>query len=228
MECSKLSVFNPFSTLLSMYPHRLHVCRDSDAGCTVSCMGGFLCMYCNHDQRHLSRCDLGIRLIHTTAYHPIANGIIERFRRQLKTALKTYPDPNSWATLLPMVLLGIRTALKDDLGCTAAELVMEPACGFLVSSLQQTRQTPRAMLHSSSQQCGSCKLHPLVLLSNSHMLTQHWQLARMFSSDMIRHRNIRLQLFQIAIRYHGHTHRTHPQILTTPIKFSGASCTVSI
>ena len=66
---------------------------------------------------------LGIRRIHTTAYHPIANGIIERFHRQLKTALKTYPDPNSWATLLPMVLLGIHTALKDDLGCTAAELV---------------------------------------------------------------------------------------------------------
>ena len=34
----------------------------------------------------------------------------------------------------------------------------------------------------------------------------------------------RLQLFWIAIRYHDHTHRTHPQILTTPIKINGASC----
>ena len=34
---------------------------------------------------------LGIRRIYTTAYHPISNGIIERFHRQLKAALKTSP-----------------------------------------------------------------------------------------------------------------------------------------
>jgi hypothetical protein len=45
------------------------------------------------------------------------------FQLNVKVSLKTYPDPNSWNTLLPMVLLGIRTALKDDLRCTAAELV---------------------------------------------------------------------------------------------------------
>ena len=66
---------------------------------------------------------LGIQRIHTTAYHPIANGLVERFHRQLKAALKTYPIPERWTTSLPMVLLGIRTALKEDLQCTAAELV---------------------------------------------------------------------------------------------------------
>lgn len=66
---------------------------------------------------------LGIQRIHTTAYHPIANGLVERFHRQLKAALKTYPTPERWTTSLPMVLLGIRTALKEDLRCTAAELV---------------------------------------------------------------------------------------------------------
>jgi len=34
---------------------------------------------------------LGIQRIHTTAYHPIANGMVERLHRQLKAALKTYP-----------------------------------------------------------------------------------------------------------------------------------------
>lgn len=31
---------------------------------------------------------LGTKHIHTTSYHPIANGLVERFHRQLKSALK--------------------------------------------------------------------------------------------------------------------------------------------
>ena len=66
---------------------------------------------------------LGTKHLHTTAYHPIANGIIERFHRQLKSALKAQPHPENWTEALPLALLGVRTALKDDLQCTAAELV---------------------------------------------------------------------------------------------------------
>ena len=66
---------------------------------------------------------LGCKCIRTTSYHPVANGLIERFHRQLKTALKTHPQPTSWTDSLPIVLLGIRTQLKDDLKCTTAELV---------------------------------------------------------------------------------------------------------
>lgn len=51
---------------------------------------------------------LGIKDIHTTAYHPIANGLIDHF----KAVLKTYTE--HWTVSLPMVLLGIRTALKED------------------------------------------------------------------------------------------------------------------
>ena len=35
---------------------------------------------------------LGIKCIRTTAYHPCANGMIERFHRQLKSSIKAYPD----------------------------------------------------------------------------------------------------------------------------------------
>ena len=66
---------------------------------------------------------LGSKRIRTTAYHPIANGIVERFHRQLKASLKCYLNPSHWTEALPMVLLGIRTALKEDLQHTAAELV---------------------------------------------------------------------------------------------------------
>ena len=68
-------------------------------------------------------CLLGAKRIRTTSYHPIANGLIERFHRQLKASLKAQANPTRWTDVLPMVLLGIRTALKDDLHCSAAELV---------------------------------------------------------------------------------------------------------
>ena len=58
---------------------------------------------------------LGATRLRTTAYHPAANGMVERLHRQLKAALKCHA--------LPLVLLGIRTALKEDLKCTAAEMV---------------------------------------------------------------------------------------------------------
>ena len=66
---------------------------------------------------------LGVKRIRTTAYHPIANGIVERFHRQLKAALKCQPSPSNWVGALPLIMLGIRTALKEDLHCSAAELV---------------------------------------------------------------------------------------------------------
>ena len=65
----------------------------------------------------------GTKRIPTTAYHPIANGLVERLHRQLKASLKAQPDSTNWTDLLPMVLLGIRTAVKEDIHCIAAELV---------------------------------------------------------------------------------------------------------
>ena len=66
---------------------------------------------------------LGCKRIRTTSYHPAANGLIERFHRQLKSALKAHPNPIHWTDSLPIVLLGVRTQLKEDIHCTAAELV---------------------------------------------------------------------------------------------------------
>ena len=66
---------------------------------------------------------LGTKRICTTAYHLIANGLVECFHCQLKAALKAQPNADNWVHHLPMVLLGICTALKEDLHCSAAELV---------------------------------------------------------------------------------------------------------
>ena len=66
---------------------------------------------------------LGSKRARTTAYHPQTNGMVERFHRQLKAALKAQLNPDSWMEALPLVLLGIRTALKEDISSTAAEMV---------------------------------------------------------------------------------------------------------
>ena len=66
---------------------------------------------------------LGIRLSATTAYHPQANGLVERMHRRLKEALKARLTGPNWYDQLPWVLLGLRTTVKDDLRCSPAELV---------------------------------------------------------------------------------------------------------
>ncbi|BHF78195.1 hypothetical protein SprV_0602130700 [Sparganum proliferum] len=66
---------------------------------------------------------LGTNRIRTIAYHPQTNGLVERFHRQLRTALMTQPDPCRWSDHFPLVMLSLRSTLKDDVGCTAADLV---------------------------------------------------------------------------------------------------------
>ncbi|BHF73388.1 hypothetical protein SprV_0401646900 [Sparganum proliferum] len=66
---------------------------------------------------------LGCPSIQTTAYHPAANGMVESFHRQLKTALRAVEDPRNRSENLPLALLGIRAALKSGLDCSSAELV---------------------------------------------------------------------------------------------------------
>ncbi|KAK4467605.1 hypothetical protein MN116_000270 [Schistosoma mekongi] len=66
---------------------------------------------------------LGVKRIRTTAYHPMSNGMVERLHRQLKNALAATMTSNDWATKLPIVMLGIRATIKQDIGCSASELV---------------------------------------------------------------------------------------------------------
>ena len=66
---------------------------------------------------------LGTTRFYITTYHPQANGLVERFHRNLKTGLKAHLAGSNWIADLPIVLLGIRATLKEDLSCTSAEMV---------------------------------------------------------------------------------------------------------
>jgi hypothetical protein len=65
--------------------------------------------------------------VQTTAYHPQSNGMMERTHGQLKTALRARLAGLRWPEHLPWVLLGLRTAPKEDSGVSAAELVYAAA-----------------------------------------------------------------------------------------------------
>ncbi|GFX02623.1 transposon Tf2-9 polyprotein [Trichonephila clavipes] len=65
---------------------------------------------------------LGVQKCRTTGYHPQANGMIEELHRPLKSAIKCHATER-WTEVLPIILLGLRASLKEDILCTPAELV---------------------------------------------------------------------------------------------------------
>jgi Integrase core domain len=89
---------------------------------------------------------LGFRHAMTTAYHPQANGMVERLRRQLKDALRARQCGAAWLDHLPWVVLGLRAAPKDDSAVSAAEVVFG---GQLVLP-NQLPVRPDPVLHSTA------------------------------------------------------------------------------
>ncbi|XP_033320027.1 uncharacterized protein LOC117216953 [Bombus bifarius] len=66
--------------------------------------------------------------------------MVERLHRQLKAAIKCH-GTNNWVEVLPIVLLGIRITIKEDLNATAAEMIYDtdirlPA-EFFIATKQQ-------------------------------------------------------------------------------------------
>jgi hypothetical protein len=106
---------------------------------------------------------LGVNHINTTAYHPQSNGMVERAHRQLKDALRARLAGADWPLHLPWVLLGLRSAPKEDSGTSSAELMFgtalalpaqfltaaEPPVADILQQLRQVQPLPTRPLPSS-------------------------------------------------------------------------------
>lgn len=55
---------------------------------------------------------IGTKFIRTTGYHPQSNGLIENWHRTLGASLRCHDK--TWYQALPMVLLGLRTAIRGN------------------------------------------------------------------------------------------------------------------
>ncbi|XP_068087027.1 uncharacterized protein [Anabrus simplex] len=63
----------------------------------------------------------GVKVQHTTSYHPQANGKLERLHRTLKAAIRAHKYPR-WTQSLPTVLLSLRAAIREDSNYSLAEM----------------------------------------------------------------------------------------------------------
>ncbi|GFW60927.1 hypothetical protein TNCV_4871381 [Trichonephila clavipes] len=88
---------------------------------------------------------MGSYRIHSASYHPQSNGMIERFHRHLKSAIIAHEDAG-WTDILPIVLLGLRSAMKNDLKATSSQLVygttLRLPSDLISSESLQTSVTP--------------------------------------------------------------------------------------
>ena len=64
---------------------------------------------------------LGTQNIHTTAYHPQANGIMERLHCSLKAFLHAELTSTKWLEHLPLIHLELRTTVKKELNYSVTE-----------------------------------------------------------------------------------------------------------
>ncbi|BHF64059.1 hypothetical protein SprV_0200705700 [Sparganum proliferum] len=130
---------------------------------------------------------LGCTRIRTTAYHPAANGMDERFHRQLKTVVRAVEDPGNWSDNFPLAL-GIRIALKPDLGCSASELVFDttlrlPGEMDTITS-RGADKTPDNLVHSLQQFMRSLSRLLFELQRLSLVSKKTWTTALMCSSSV--------------------------------------------
>lgn len=120
---------------------------------------------------------LGTKHCRTTAYHPCANGMVERFHRQLKAALTARLDREHWVDHLPMVLLGLRAVLRRDLGCSAAELVYGAPLRLPGDLFVPSAPSPEPLQYLQRLRDCIQQLRPVPPRSSDHSIFVHPDLA---------------------------------------------------
>jgi transposase InsO family protein len=131
-----------------------------------------------------------IKHVQTPAYHPQANGAIERLHRRLKDSLRARLASSDWFHHLPWTMLAARAVTRDDTSPSPAELLYgaqlvlpgqfvaaadpPPAESFL----QQLRafvdaSLPPPALHKQAATASPSAAIPPALLHAKHVLVRH-------------------------------------------------------
>ena len=97
--------------------------------------------------------------------------MVERFHGNLKEALKASLQDNDWVLALPWVMLGIRTVPKEDLNCSAAEMVFGSTLTVLeefISPTNRQRDAPTTkFLPTNTEFHGNSKCVPIKALDTA-------------------------------------------------------------
>ena len=125
------------------------------------------------------------------------NRLIERFHRQLKASLKSQLEPGRWVDSLPLVLLGICTAFKDDIQCMVAELVYGTTLrlpGEFFNSTQNEQTSMDQALYVTQLKSTMCRLQAVPSRQPQHRRTHISNDLTTCSHVFVRHDALRKPL----------------------------------
>ncbi|XP_071043066.1 uncharacterized protein [Parasteatoda tepidariorum] len=131
---------------------------------------------------------LGIKRIRTTPYHAMVNGRIKRLHRTSKQGIICH-NKLRWTETLPIVLLGIRSAFKDDLRGSCSEMVC--GTGFSLPGqffnhstkpieesifIEHSWETMEKLtpVPDSDQSRQTCRVHPALKDSTHVFIRKDW------------------------------------------------------
>lgn len=104
--------------------------------------------------------DIGVKNTRSSLYHPISQGIIERFHRTLKQALNA-TGISFWVKNLPWVLLSLRSTIKTGIEFSPAEILygtsLRLPCDFFEDSKLNTQANLPVFVQQLKERMRSAK-----------------------------------------------------------------------
>jgi cleavage and polyadenylation specificity factor subunit 1 len=113
----------------SRWPEAIPMTENTAERCADSFVEGWISRFGVHDVVTTDRgtqftsttwaclaSKVGFEHVLTSAYHPQANGMVERLHYQIKDALRARACGTAWVENLPWVMLGLRAVPKDESG----------------------------------------------------------------------------------------------------------------
>ena len=108
-----------------------------------------------------------------------SDGMVERFHCSLKSSLYSKLAGSGWIHHLPLVLLGLRSALKYDMACSSAEAVYGSPL-MLPRMFLDAPEFPLEIFHKSIQSCRVSQLLLVTMFVQQLLLSLHpWKLQPM-------------------------------------------------